>query len=68
MKEFSYIIAKVWNPVKPATPPNLGVYMYFQELQYGTLQEAKTLLEEIQRRNPENKYKIYPVTVGEPIE
>lgn len=68
MEEFSFIIAGKWNDKIPATPPNLRVYMYFQELQYGTLQEAKTLLQDIQRRNPENKYKIYPVTVGEPIE
>jgi hypothetical protein len=66
-QEFSFIIAKVWRPLEPVTFKNLGIYTYFETIHTGTKETALGLLSEIQRKNPDNKYYVFPVNLGEAL-
>lgn len=68
MEEINFVIAKKWDTNKPATLSNLGIYTYFNDLHTGTVGDARQLLAYVQHRNPDTKYKIYQVTIGEPLE
>lgn len=67
-KEFSFIIAKVWNKEKPVTFQNLGVYRYFEDIHTNTLVGAKEVLEYARKMSPDSEWKIYPVNLGEPLD
>lgn len=64
----NYVIAKVWDTSKPADIPNLGIYTYFETIHNGSIEDARYLRDEIQGRNPEFKYDIYPITIGPKVE
>lgn len=68
MEEFSFIIGRKWDDTKPVSFPNMCIYQYFEQVHTGSLEFAKGLLNEIQRKNPDFVYKIYPVTIHEAID
>lgn len=68
MEEFSFIIGRKWDDAKPVSFPNINIYQYFEQVHTGTIEFARGLLEEIQRKNPSFVYKIYPVTIHEAID
>lgn len=68
MQEFSFIIGRKWDDAKPVSFPNIGIYQYFEQVHTGTIEFARSLLEEIQLKNPQYVYKIYPVTIQEAVE
>lgn len=65
--EFSFIIAKVWDDTKPANFPNLAIYRYCEDIHTGSMTYAVDLLREIQLKNKKSVYRIYPVTLGTPL-
>ena len=58
-KEFNYCIGHYWH----GKSGEIGTYTYFGEVRYGTLTEAKEMLDYVKEQDPKNakKYKIFKV-------
>lgn len=64
----NYIIAKTWNKDKPVELSNLGIYTYFETIHTdSTIEQAHEMRDDIQARNPENKYDIYEIILGDKL-
>ena len=55
---FSYVIARPWDENDPT---NLCIYAYGSEVQSGTMDSAKNLLEYVHMMSPDKRYSIYRV-------
>lgn len=63
--KINYVVAHYWDD----EPSRLGAYMiHNSEVQFGTIEDAKTFLKYVRKKSPEHKWKIFQlVSVMEDI-
>jgi hypothetical protein len=57
---FEFVIARKWDPDDPNS--GLCIYAYHREIQTGTMEDAKSLLDYVRRQGPEKDYHIYRIS------
>jgi len=63
--QINYVVAHYWDD----EPSRLGAYMiHNSEVQFGTIEDAKTFLKYVRKASPEHKWKIFQlITVMEDL-
>ena len=64
--EFYYAIGHEWDPAEP--DGEIGFYDYFGEIHRGDFVAAQALRDDIQRRNPDQKFYIYKIKLEKLID
>lgn len=59
MKKFNYCIGSYWNQEKDDA---VSTYAYGSEVKFGSLKDAKKMLAYVQKKSPDDKWKIFMVT------
>lgn len=54
--QINYVVARYW----PSEPQRLSAYMIHNaEVQFGTMEDAKTFLKYVRKQNPDDHWKIF---------
>lgn len=60
-KSIDFVVARKWDESKPICG-NLAIYAYGNEIQHGTLEDARQFLSYVREQSPDGQWTIYKVT------
>lgn len=63
--EFPFVVASLWRPNDPVDWDNLSIYTFGTEVQVGTLEQAISFKEYVERMSKNGPHKIYKISFEE---